>query len=193
MTTVALDDELVGAVVEQVWESLLGAVARPWAGPRPAGATVPTVRAQVRLSGDWNGLVRLTCDPATAETLAAAMLMSGPDEALPEEDVLDAVGEVVNVVGGNVKGALVGRTSLGLPQVALAARAALAALPALPAVADDAARSLAVPTSRCVLDWHGAPVVVEVLGDDAPDVPDGRQQPDSSSQQAKTRQEKRKP
>ena len=158
MTTMPVDDELVGAVVEQVWESLLGSVALAWVGPQPAGGAAPSVCAQVRLSGDWNGLVRLTCDPATAEALAAAMLMTGPDEALLEEDVHDAVGEVVNVVGGNVKGALVGETSLGLPQVALAA------------LTDDA-----VPTSRCVLDWRGAPVVVEVFGVDAPAVPGSRQ------------------
>ncbi len=146
--TSPIDDELVRAVVDQVWESLLGAEVVPWYGEDPVAP--PALQAQVTLTGDWNGLVRLGCAEGAAEGIAAAMLMAGADEELPPEDVHDAVGEVVNVVGGNVKGALLGDTALGLPRV-------------LTGPDHDTRTVAAVPVSRCVLDWHGLPVTVEVF------------------------------
>ncbi|MGA8209603.1 MAG: chemotaxis protein CheX [Nocardioidaceae bacterium] len=140
----AVDDEVVRSIIDQVWEALFGAVAVPWAGEE--SVDVRGLRAQVSLRGDWNGLVRMTCGTGTAERLAGTMLMAEPDEVLSDEDVHDAVGEVVNVVGGNVKGALGGHTSLGLPVVDVTS------------TSDDT-----VPASRTVVDWFGAPVVLEVF------------------------------
>jgi hypothetical protein len=139
----AVDEDVVRFIVEQVWESLLQAPAVPWSGDAPAHGL--TVAAEVTLAGDWNGAVRLTCDAATAERLAGTMLGTD-DESLPDDDVHDAVGEIVNVIGGNVKGSLDGSTSLGLPTVAVGAVA-----------------SSAPPVSKCVVEWQGAPVTVEVL------------------------------
>jgi chemotaxis protein CheX len=142
--TVLVDHDLVLTVVDQVWDTLLQAPALPWLGDEP---TDPDgLHAQVALTGDWNGLVRLTCDAATAERIAGRMLRLTDGEELLPEDVHDAVGEVVNVVGGNVKGALGGDTSLGLPRV-------------------EEQRPAGSPAAvtRCVLDWEGSPVVVEVL------------------------------
>jgi CheY-specific phosphatase CheX len=104
--------------------------------------------AEVTLRGDWNGSVRLVCDPATADRLARTMLAVNSQTTLPDRDVHDALGEVVNIVGGNVKGALGGQTSLGLPVVA-------------PHSADGR-----VPVSRRAVEWLGSPVVVEVFGVD---------------------------
>ena len=109
-----VDEEIVRSIIDQVWESLLQAEALPWFGEEPGEGGV---RAQITLTGEWNGVVRLSCDPGTAERIAATMLSVDDDEHLPVEDVHDAVGEVVNVVGGNVKGALGGETWLGLPHV----------------------------------------------------------------------------
>ena len=153
MTAQVVGADLVRDVVDQVWESLLLAPAVPWAGPVERLATATSVlTAQVALSGDWTGVVRLTCDPATAASLARAMLGAEVDEDLPADDVADAVGEVVNVVGGSVKGTLDGSTSLGLPQVG----------------AGPGGPDLAVPagaTTRCVVTWDGEPVLLEVVPD----------------------------
>jgi len=150
--TSPIDDELVRAVVDQVWESLLGAEVLPWYGEGPVAPAV--LQAEVTLTGDWNGLVRIGCAQGAAEGIAAAMLMAGADEVLAAEDVHDAVGEVVNVVGGNVKGALLGDTALGLPRILTGPRTGDEVGPATAA---------AEPVSRCVLDWHGVPVTVEVF------------------------------
>lgn len=144
---VAPDVALVHAAIEQVWGSMLFSSAEPW----PAGVPpvfVTGLQAQIELRGDWNGRLVLTCDSGVAGQIAGAMLGAGPDEALPEDDVHDAVGEVLNVVGGSVKGALGGVMALGLPGVT-----ATSATP----TTDDG----------FVVSWHGAPVFVQVVPDAA--------------------------
>jgi chemotaxis protein CheX len=112
----APDQALVLAAIEQVWGSMLFASAEPWPADLPA-VFETGVQAQIELRGDWNGRLVLTCDSDVATQIAGAMLGLGPDEELPELDVHDAVGEVLNVVGGSVKGALTGSSALGLPGV----------------------------------------------------------------------------
>lgn len=150
----AVDELTVQAVLEQVWESLLGEPLLPWADVVVAPGAV---RAEVALSGDWAGRVRLACDAATAASLARTMLGARDGDPVPDADVRDAVGELANVVGGNVKGMLPGTTALGLPRVETAD---VATDPVDPV--DDAA------TVRQVVHWHGAPVVVDVAVQPAP-------------------------
>jgi chemotaxis protein CheX len=140
--TPVVGPDVVRVIVEQVWESLLRTPAVAWSGPETHRPDAE-LTAEVALTGDWNGIVRLSCDPGTAQQIARAMFAARADQ-LPEEDVHDAFGEVVNVIGGNVKGSLEGSTSLGLPVVARR-----------PPCTDAAG-------SRCVVEWRGAPVVVEV-------------------------------
>jgi chemotaxis protein CheX len=136
--------ELLGEIIEAVWASLLQAEAVPWFGPEPVESAA--VRAEVTLTGDWNGAIRVSCEAATAERIAGSMLSLGDGVHVPREDVHDAIGEVVNVVGGNVKGALGGETSLGLPTIL-----------------DGPSDTEFNPSSRHLVDWHGSPVVVEVV------------------------------
>jgi chemotaxis protein CheX len=141
----APDHALVNAVIEQVWSALLFSPAEPW--PEETAPHFETgLQAQIELRGDWNGRLVLTCDIDVATQIAGAMLGAEEDETLPEADVHDAVGEVLNVVGGSVKGALGGTMSLGLPGV----------------------RSIATPQGGdqgFVLSWRGAPVLVQIVPD----------------------------
>ncbi|GAA4375709.1 chemotaxis protein CheX [Nocardioides caricicola] len=148
MTTgTAPDPALVHAAFEQVWGSMLFTAFEPW----PADAVPelgPGVQAQIELRGDWNGRIILTCDTEVATQIAGAMLGAPAEEVLPDDDVHDAVGEVLNVVGGSVKGALGGVMSLGLPGV-------------------TEATSPPSPDSSIIISWYGAPVFVEVVPDAA--------------------------
>nr|WP_232523239.1 chemotaxis protein CheX [Nocardioides sp. MAH-18] len=126
---------------------MLFASADPWPADRPAEFG-SGVQAQIELRGDWNGRLVLTCDRDVAAQIAGAMLGCGPEEVLPDLDVHDAVGEVLNVVGGSVKGALDGVSALGLPGVA-------------PCTAPPA-------QGECmVVSWRDAPVYVQVVPDAA--------------------------
>jgi hypothetical protein len=79
------------------------------------------------------------------------------DEAVSEDDLVDAFGEVVNVVGGNVKSLLPLQGTLGLPQVATSA----------PVVPDG------VLVQELLLSWRGRPLVVAVWAVAAPALPAG--------------------
>jgi chemotaxis protein CheX len=70
----------------------------------------------VFISGTWDGLVSLTCSPLAAAR-AAALMFDAEVESVSQADVLDAVGELVNIVGGNLKGMLPSPTGLSLPSV----------------------------------------------------------------------------
>lgn len=146
-TGTAPDKDLVLAAIEQVWGSMLFSTAEPWPEDMPADFG-SGVQAQIELRGDWNGRLVLTCDSDVAAQIAGAMLGCGPEEVLPALDVHDAVGEVLNVVGGSVKGALASVSALGLPGVA-----ECAAPPA--------------PGDCLVVKWRDAPVYVQVVQDDA--------------------------
>lgn len=139
----APDDALVHAAIEQVWDALLSSSTEPWpddVAPPPTSG----LRAQIELRGHWNGRLLLTCDREVAHQIASTMLGVEAGEAVSEVDVHDAVGEVLNVVGGSVKGALGGAMTLGLPGVS----------------AISAAGDLG---EGVVVAWRGAPVFVQIV------------------------------
>lgn len=110
--------ELVSAesleeILQEVWSAYLAAL-EPDAARTDERAHELTVTVAVR--GAWNGYVELTFPQPTARLAAAAMLLFGADE-LSERDVQDAIGELVNIVGGNVKSLLPSPTKLSLPEV----------------------------------------------------------------------------
>ncbi len=143
----APDQALVLAAIEQVWGSMLFATAEPWPADRPADFETG-LQAQIELRGEWNGRLVLTCDSVVAQQIAGAMLGLGPEDELEHADVHDAVGEVLNVVGGSVKGALPGASALGLPGIS-----EVSGVPARDA--------------SFVVSWGDAPVYVQILPDAA--------------------------
>ena len=143
----APDQALVLAAIEQVWGSMLFATANPWPSDRPA-VFDSGLQAQIELRGEWNGRLVLTCDAGVANQIANAMLGLGPEDELDAFDVHDAVGEVLNVVGGSVKGALPGTSALGLPGVA--------------EVTEVPSRD-----ESFVVSWGDAPVYVQIVPDAA--------------------------
>ena len=66
------------------------------------------VLAVTEITGEWNGTVCLACSRAAARH-ATAVMFGIDDEDLTPADVTDAVGELINVVGGNIKSLVPGR------------------------------------------------------------------------------------
>ena len=144
----ALDDfvtaETIAEIAQSFWDAFLpdDAVLLP-------GSTLPAteeVRGRIDIGGSWSGSVELSCSLAAARRIAAAMFSLSSD-ALEVSDVHDAVGELVNVVGGNIKSILPAPTSLSVPTVG-----------------DEAGewRFAATLEHEVLLDWRGEPVVVRV-------------------------------
>lgn len=136
----------VQALTEDVWLALVGEdeVLLPRLVPPGAPFDATGVwSAAVTVSGGWRGVVTVELDEVVAQRLSARMLALPEDEAVADGDVADAVGELVNMVGGNVKSLMPGPSVLSLPAVA-AGRAAFA--------------SDVVEVCRLDLAWRGGPV-----------------------------------
>ncbi len=135
------DVEMVAA---EVWSSFLGDEEPLLIGP-PAELTVGW-SAAVSVSGEWQGMISVELSAEMADQVTRRMLCLD-DGPLPDEDVADAVGELVNMIGGGVKSLMPGPSALSLPVVA----------------AGRVARPSDV-TEVCRFDaqWAGSPLVISV-------------------------------
>ena len=109
-----LENDLT-ALTGGVWESFLGLRAEPVGPAPPAGGSFYT--SCVHISGGWEGSVHLVMPEELARTAAAAMF-GLPVEEVSAAELADAVGELANVIGGNVKGMIDEPCALSLPLVA---------------------------------------------------------------------------
>lgn len=122
----ALDD--VRMVTDEVWRSLLGEIEELTPHPAPAGAGFTSSSggawsAVVTVTGEWQGVVTVELGEDVAHDLTRRMLAVPENEGVTDADTADAVGELVNMIGGNVKSLMPGPSALSLPTVA-AGRAA---------------------------------------------------------------------
>jgi chemotaxis protein CheX len=106
-------------MLEQVWTSYLDPE-----GVNPLVSTgddsqLSEVHSSVSISGAWTGHVVYASSTLAARKAAAAFMAVGPDE-VSQEDLSDVLGELANIVGGNVKAMLPPGCFLSLPQVVLA-------------------------------------------------------------------------
>ena len=143
--TALIDEATVCSIAEEAWTALVGEdeLLVPLPGELPADV----LSAWVDVVGPWTGSVVLTTGRRTAADLTRALLGPAAPALLEHEDVVDAFGEIANVVGGNVKAALPGPSALGLPEVGEA-----------PAVRN------AEDVVRIDVLWRGEPVSVSVQG-----------------------------
>ena len=106
-------------MVEQVWESYLDPE-----GVSPLMQTydenqASEVHSSVSITGSWTGHVVYASSQQAARRAAAAFLAMEPEE-VSEEDLSDVLGELANIIGGNVKAMLPPGALLSLPAVVLA-------------------------------------------------------------------------
>ena len=110
-----LSAELAG-VIETVWSEVLRASVRRLEIEEPSSLRASSVTARIRVAGPSPHVIFLSCSESLARRLAAFMFKVDPAQA-SVEDVSDAVGEMVNMVGGNVKCIFDGPNVLSLPEV----------------------------------------------------------------------------
>jgi chemotaxis protein CheX len=116
---VEVNENDLAEMVEQVWESYLD--------PEGLSPLIPTydenqpseVHSSVSISGSWTGHLVYACSIEAGRRAAAAFLAMEPGE-VSEDDLADVLGELANIVGGNVKAMLPPGAFLSLPQVVLA-------------------------------------------------------------------------
>jgi len=142
----------VSGLVAAMWTSLLGetdapvvlASAQPPAHPRTPGAVV----AWVSTTGAWTGHLVLALSLTGADHVARAMFGAEDVQPMGVADVADAVGEMGNIIAGNIKAILPEPSTLSLPQV----------------VVDAGAFSLPDAHLRvtATLDWRGETIIVSL-------------------------------
>lgn len=117
---------------------------RKWDGPVPA--PVDELFAWVDVQGPMNGRVLLATEHTTAIEVTRALLGLAPDDVVGHADIVDALGEVANVVGGNVKSLAPDHSALTLPEVS----------PDRPSTED------AGLLHDLALDWRGRKLVISL-------------------------------
>jgi chemotaxis protein CheX len=140
-----IDEATVQGIADEAWVALVGE--DEFLVPLPGEPVADPLSSWVDIVGPWNGAVVITTGRDTAEELTRCLLREHAPEVLDDEDVEDALGEIANVVGGNVKAVLPGPSVLGLPEIGTA-----------PTAGDPA------DTCRVEALWRGRPLSVTVQG-----------------------------
>ena len=119
----AVEEQDIRDITGAVWNNVLGADAER-SGSRDGDLSGTVLTGCVQFSGAWEGAATIQCSPGLARGAAARMWGADPG-AVSSDDVVDALGELVNMVGGNIKALLPGPTQLSLPLVVEGTRRSL--------------------------------------------------------------------
>ncbi|MGD1101563.1 MAG: chemotaxis protein CheX [Terriglobia bacterium] len=102
-------------IIQDTWTSTLGfQVDRDDAEEFSA---IGALTVCVKLTGAWDGEVRLHCSPSLARSIAAAIFQVEADKAGSDE-ILDALSELTHIIGGNLKALLPKPVTLSFPSLA---------------------------------------------------------------------------
>jgi chemotaxis protein CheX len=113
-----LNVEIHPSELTQIVESVFGTMTSlevakggtPWF---PSG---DRLTSSVHLAGDWSGAVLLECDREQACRFAGRFLSMDPPETV-DDVVRDVLGELANMIGGNLKCVLTRGIRLSMPSV----------------------------------------------------------------------------
>lgn len=143
-----LEQEII-SLTQYIWGATLNLEATPHDEPVPPVPGGRTLDGVINITGAWAGALVLQV-PEHVARRAAAVMFELPEDAATLEDMQDAVGELTNMTGGNVKALLDGHCQLSLP-----------------AVVEGRDYSIRVPGSdavtRVTFDIDGEPFVVSLL------------------------------
>lgn len=109
MTTIEDD---IKEIARTIWASLFDLAIEPDAQPVPVAAEVTSL---VHIDGAWRGAVVVHWGMDLATTLTKVLFQSDEPSFA---DICDALGEVTNMIAGNLKALLAEPSSLSLPAVA---------------------------------------------------------------------------
>jgi chemotaxis protein CheX len=108
-----LDSEIED-IVKTIWSTLIDVPIQRGGGDTSGDASMVT--GIVNIDGAWHGAVLVRCPLVLATLVTAAMFQGDEDPTLDE--VRDALGELTNMVAGNVKSLLPAPSVISLPTVA---------------------------------------------------------------------------
>ena len=98
-------------MTEVVWSTVLGL---PIQQRLDDNATRPGITGYVRISGAWEGVLLVFAAGDLGRRMAASMFAMDA-ASVTESEIVDAIREVANILGGNIKGLVPQPTLLSLP------------------------------------------------------------------------------
>lgn len=101
------------AIVQQVFFTMTGLELIAAAAEAPCA---DPIAALLYYSEPSSGAILIECDPALAFTFTSRLMSVSLPDSL-NEDVTDAMGELINMIGGNLKGLLPPETQISMPAV----------------------------------------------------------------------------
>jgi chemotaxis protein CheX len=107
-----VEEQSLRDFAENIWSTMLGLAL----DGAPAAEAEEYITGCVQITGDWQGAVTVELALPLARRVAAALFAMEPAE-LGEGEIGDAVGELANMLGGNVKALMEGNCQLSLPAV----------------------------------------------------------------------------
>ena len=148
MSTLAVVDACqVTAIATEVFAAMIdrrGGLLTSWSRG-PMTVTDP-LHAWVDLGTVPAGRLQVTTDAGTAGEVTRAFLMKGEAGPIADADVVDAFGEIANVLGGNVKALLPEHVGLTLPEVSR----------------QSPSGERAVLLNEALFAWRGRPLVISL-------------------------------
>ena len=109
-----IDTTLVSEIVQSIFATMIDlsvAVEEiPWS---PNG---DRITSSVYLEGEWSGAISFECHREHACQIASRFLAVEPPSEV-DDNVRDVVGELANMIGGNIKSAISNNVRLSLPSV----------------------------------------------------------------------------
>jgi hypothetical protein len=98
-----------------IWEATIGRpIEHDYTGA--IGNRPRSLAACIQIAGAWNGAILLDCPVEVARLAASVMFNTTPDD-VTVSDQQDAIAELVNMLGGNIKALLPEPCHLSLPSV----------------------------------------------------------------------------
>jgi chemotaxis protein CheX len=116
-TEKVVSGEDIAEITRDVWSSFLSMELDIATGDPTTSLPGASFTGCVHVSGEWNGSIFLQASADHAVAAAEAMFAADPG-SLSEDEICDALGELTNMVGGNIKSLLPAPSRLSIPTVA---------------------------------------------------------------------------
>lgn len=110
-----IDNTTLEQLVQDVCHTMLGLPVTP---ADVVQEMMPTMLASISITGPADWIVEVEATAHCARRIAAALFAMSADD-LSLDEVCDALGELVNIIGGNLKGIMCEDATLSLPCVEL--------------------------------------------------------------------------
>ncbi|MBX7078322.1 MAG: chemotaxis protein CheX [Nannocystaceae bacterium] len=108
-----VSSEDIASIVRMVFETVF---AMPASDTEPGKLPTSVASSLIGIAGKWDGAVILDCSPGVARELATIMF-GVPEAEVDRSHIEDTMGELANMIGGNLKALLAPPCTLSLPTV----------------------------------------------------------------------------